>query len=108
MELLGFNPKEVFKKIPREDFLKFLTYALEYRSIVMEQLSDELEQQYLQDHPDPESRKDGYGVMLLFFCIRDLKGVGLGHLGSEGRSIVGAALELGLNNYSELDRKSVV
>lgn len=58
----------------KDDYLTFLTYALEYRAIVMEQLSHEREMEYIRLHPNPDDREDGYGVMLLDFTIRDLKG----------------------------------
>lgn len=35
----------------------------------------------------------------MVFTIRDLHGVGLAHLGSEGRALVSSALSLGLPNY---------
>jgi hypothetical protein len=73
-EAFGFNPKEAFKVLTKEEYLVFLTYCLEYRAIVMEQMSHEYEEKYLRNHPDPSTRKDGYGVVLLFFSIRDMKG----------------------------------
>lgn len=47
---------------------------MEYRALVMEQMSHESEQDYLKQHPDPLSRSDGYGVVLLNYCLRDLNG----------------------------------
>jgi hypothetical protein len=108
METFGFNPSKVFKAINKQEYIVWLTYVQEYRALVVEQLSDELEQAYLKAHPDPDSRKDGYGVMLLYFCIRDMKGVGMAHLGSEGRQLVSTAMELGLNNYSEYLGKNIL
>lgn len=49
-------------------------YTLEYRALIMEQMSHECEQEYLKQYPDPLSRSDGYGVVLLNYCIRDLNG----------------------------------
>jgi len=43
METYDFSPKDVLDAISIEDFLKFLIYSLEYRSIVMEQMSHERE-----------------------------------------------------------------
>ena len=61
----------------------------------MEQISYEREQQYLQEHKH-EELKDGYGIIVLDTTIRDLKNVGLAHLGSQGRSLVKAALDVGV------------
>jgi hypothetical protein len=72
--MFDFSPKEVLDAISINDYLVFLTYALEYRTLVMEQMSHEAEMAYLAAHPNPASRKDGYGVILLDFTIRDLKG----------------------------------
>lgn len=65
------------KAITKEEFIRFFIYTLEYRAIVMEQFSHEVEEKYLREHPDPATRKEGYGVMALFFCIRDLKGISI-------------------------------
>jgi hypothetical protein len=105
LEQYCFNPKDVMKVVSREDYLLFLTYALEYRAMVMEQVSHDLERQYMEQFNE-EDRVDGYGVILLDYTIRDLKGVGFNHLGSDGRAILKAALELGLPNYPEYLGKS--
>jgi hypothetical protein len=92
---------DVLHSITKEEYLQLLIHVLEYRSLVLEQLSDEMEKQYLRDHPDPNTRKDGYGVVLLYFCIRDLKAVHYAHFSPEIRLVVKAALDIGLNNYPE-------
>lgn len=63
--------------VTREEYLYFLTYALEYRAMVMEQLSHEMEEDYLRRFPREDDRVDGYGVILLDYTIRDLKGISL-------------------------------
>ena len=75
MECYNFSPNDVLDAITIQDYLVFLTYTLEYRAIVMEQMSHEQEQRYIISHPDPDRRDDGYGVVLLDFTIRDLKGI---------------------------------
>jgi hypothetical protein len=74
LEQFNFSPKEVFKAIKMDDYLTFLTYCLEYRALVLEQVSHEREQAYLAAHHEEENRKDGYGVIVMDFTIRDLKG----------------------------------
>lgn len=101
VELFNFNPKEVARLVKLEEYLTWLTYALEFRTLVMEQMSHEYEQAYLRQHPNPNDRKVGWGIVLMDFTIRDLNGVGWNHLSAEGRAVVGAALKLGLNNYLE-------
>lgn len=75
METFDFSPKVLFEEIPLDKFLTYLIYTLEYRALVMEQVSHEREQQYLAAHPDPRDREEGYGVTVMDFTIRDLKGV---------------------------------
>jgi hypothetical protein len=74
MESYDFSPNKLFKEVTIEEYMLFLTYALEYRALVMEQLSQEAEQRYIEQHPREEDRADGYGVVLLSCFIRDLKG----------------------------------
>lgn len=74
MESYGFDANAVFDNVAHEDYITFLIHCLEYRALILEQLSDELEKEYLAAHPDPESREDGYGVMLKMCVIQDLKG----------------------------------
>lgn len=62
------------KVVSIDDYLLFLTYALEYRAMVMEQMSHELEQLYIKQFPNEEDRTENYGVVLLDYTIRDLKG----------------------------------
>jgi hypothetical protein len=75
METFDFSPKEMFDAVPMADYLLFLIHTLEYRAIVLEQMSHEREQRYLEEHPNPEDREDGYGVIVMDYTIRDLKGM---------------------------------
>jgi hypothetical protein len=76
-EQFNFNPKEVLKLVTIKEYLEYLIYTLEYRAIVLEQMSHEREQAYLAAHPNVQDREDGYGVILMDFTIRDLKGLSL-------------------------------
>lgn len=105
IECFDFDPSLVLKSISLEDYLLFLTYTLEYKMIVLEQLSHIEEQRILATYNknDPSS---GYGVILRHFVIRDVKGLGLAHVGHDGQRIIKAALELSERNYSELLSKA--
>jgi len=74
LEQYSFSPTEMFSRVTINDYLLFLVYALEYRALVMEQMSHEEEVKYLESHPGAADRTDGYGMVLLNFCIRDLNG----------------------------------
>ena len=75
LEMYGFNPSEVLSSVSIEQYLEFLIYTLEYRSLILEQLSHEREAAYCLAHPDPCTRVDGYGVTIMTCTIRDLKGI---------------------------------
>lgn len=75
LEQYSFNPNDVFSAVTTEEYLLFLMYTLEYRALVIEQMSHEAELKYIELHPDIDSRVDGYGVVLLNYCIRDLQGM---------------------------------
>lgn len=74
MEQYGFSPKEVLQNVTTQEYLTFLTYVLEYRTIVMEQVSHEREVAYCLKVPNEADRPDGYGVLVMDYTIRDLKG----------------------------------
>jgi len=74
METFDFSPKDLFEEIPLANFLTYLIYTLEYRALVMEQISHEREQKYLSEHPNSDDREEGYGVTVMDFTMRDLKG----------------------------------
>ena len=61
------------KTFTLEQYLIFLTYALEFRSLVLEQLSHEIEKKYVTEHG--AENNTSYGVVLLDFTIRDMKGL---------------------------------
>ncbi len=75
METFDFSPKELFESVKLEDYLTFLTYTLEYRALMLEQVSHEREERYLAEHPNPDDRTEGYGVIAMDYTIRDLKGI---------------------------------
>jgi hypothetical protein len=129
LEQYSFSPADMLARVTIKDYLLFFVYALEYRALVMEQMSHEREQKYLEAHPNPKDRADGYGVVLLNFCIRDLQGdfhspryrplnslhnrtltsplgVGISHLTGKGKQIIEASINIGLRKcvrwfYSE-------
>lgn len=101
IEFFNFDPSLILREISLDEYLLFLTYTLEFKMIILEQLSQEEEERILAtgyDKNDPS----GYGVILKHFVIRDLKGIGMAHVGQDGQRIVKAALALSERNYSEL------
>lgn len=74
-ESYNFLPKDVLKAVTPDEYLHFLIYTLEFRSMVLEQLSHEMEEDYINKHPLEEDRMDGYGVVMMDITIRDMKGM---------------------------------
>ena len=109
LESFNFNPKDVLKLISIDDYLTFLIYNLEYKALILEQLSEERERALLakckERNADPP---ENYGVMLQVCIIRDLTGLGWNHMSSEAKAIIGACLKIGLNHYSDFMSKSIV
>ena len=49
LETFNFEPKDVLKIITTDQYLEYLAYTLEYKSLVIEQLSEERERKYLHE-----------------------------------------------------------
>lgn len=84
VEQYNFVPAEVFKFITIEDYIEFVKYSLEYRSLVVEQLSEHREQAFLatltpaeREALEKQQKNPGegmlpYGVLVNTCVIRDL------------------------------------
>lgn len=78
VEQYDFVPSEVFKYINITDYILFVTYSLEYRSLIVEQISEQRERAYLaaltQDQRAKLEEPDAapYGVIVNTCVIRDL------------------------------------
>ena len=95
VEMYNFSPAAVMAKISIPDYIEFTKHSLEYKYLIVEQLSEHKE------------RADATGKgMLVYTCVvRDLAGVGLEHVGSNGQEIIQAVISLASPNYPELMRK---
>ncbi len=75
-----FSPSEVLTKISVEEYVHFFTYVLEYRSCIIEQVSEEREAAFLNSLSEeerrnidsPESQSPPHGVIANTCVIRDL------------------------------------
>eukprot|EP01038_Epipyxis_sp_PR26KG_P007109 gene7109-9701_t len=126
LELFGFSPDVVLKSVKKEEYITFMIYMLEYKVLVLEQLSHQKELDILSYdnfekindnhiHLDenishistiPMSKSQNsaspYGVILSCLSIRDFKGFGMSNLGSDGQTVMKWALEIAMSNYPEL------
>lgn len=74
----NFSPSDVLTKISLAEYILFVTHVLEYRSLIVEQMSEERERAYL-DSLSPEERAAAdqpdsapYGVIVNTLVIRDM------------------------------------
>mmetsp|Transcript_18256 Transcript_18256/g.19016 ORF Transcript_18256/g.19016 Transcript_18256/m.19016 type:complete len:329 (+) Transcript_18256:61-1047(+) len=111
VEQYNFSPATVLDEITIEEYIVFVTYALEFKSLVLEQLSEAKEREQIKEFElliasgvDP-STLPPYGVILHTCVIRDLNGVGFEHLGSKGQEIIKAVVGVASDNYPELMHK---
>lgn len=110
-EQFNFRPADVLAEISVEEYVVFVTYSLEFRSLILEHLSEEQEQEKLQqlklrmEAGEDLSNEEPYGTTCHLCIIRDLGGVGFDHLGSQGQDIIKAIIGVAANNYPELMRK---
>ena len=97
LETFNFEPKDVMKIISTDDYLEFLAYTLEYKAIIIEQLSEERERKFLAEwNNNPPYTPEGYGVIVKVNIIRDLKGFGSRHMTTEAKKVLGEGLKIGV------------
>lgn len=104
----NFSPSHVLANIPLEKYIHFVIYTLEYRSLIVEQLSEEREQEFvksLNNDSEALAKAAPYGVLVHTLIIRDLNGVGFEHIGARGQEIIRAVINVSSDNYPELMRK---
>jgi hypothetical protein len=111
LDQYSFSPSEILNEITMEEYLEFVIYSLEYRQIVLEQLSEHREREFLaslssDDRLALENDPDRtYGVLVTTCVIRDLGGVGLEHFGLQGQNIIRSVISLASENYPEMMKK---
>lgn len=82
----NFSPNDIMNEITMGEYIEFAIYCLEYRQIILEQLSHEREQAYLNSLSEEErndimtSADKFYGVIVTTCVIRDLGGKSRDHI----------------------------
>ena len=74
LENYNFDPNLVLDHISIDQYIQFLIYSLEFRTLILEQFSEDRERKYLEEYPTAIDQKDGYGVVLKLCTLRDVKG----------------------------------
>ena len=119
-QLEQFSPAEVLSQVSIPQYIRFVIHSLEYKTLVIEQLSEVREKAALAlYHKIQEERQDDiegkedmdedeggvdvsvgpYGVLLYTCVIRDLAGVGFEHVGAKGQEIIQAVIGVASANY---------
>ena len=97
-EQYNFCPAEVLSQVTLEEYVEYVKYCLEYRTLILEQLSEEQETEKFQAlcrrkmAGDDLSDAEPYGTICHLCIIRDLGGVGFEHVGSQGQDIMKAVI----------------
>jgi hypothetical protein len=113
LDTYKFKTCELKQRVNIEEYITFLIYSMEYRALVLEQMSERQEEAIVQKllnggtlSPKGDKCMVGtpvdsgfYGCIECFYCIRDLAGVGFGHLGVHGMQVFKASLDVGTQNY---------
>lgn len=107
VEKFNFLPSVVFQTLTLSEYTEFLIYALEFKSIITDQISEEMDQKYL-DSLSPSDRVKAesddpdippYGTLMGLCVIRDLDGLGFDHMSARGQEIVSAIIKMSSDNY---------
>ena len=107
IEKFNFLPSVVFQTLTLPEYIEFLIYALEYKSMITEQISEEVDRKYLDsltpaeriraESDDPDVPP--YGTIVGLCVIRDLEGLGFDHMSARGQEIVSAIIKMSSDNY---------
>ena len=92
----------LLQKVSQKEYVLFMTYTLEYRILVLEQLAHEREKKILEEAAIGKGLDGGaYGTILACTFIRDFSGVGLNHIGNSGKTVLRWILGIAADNYPE-------
>jgi len=113
VENYTFSPAAVLAEVTIEEYVEFMVYALEYKMLVAEQMAELQERAFLKDIEERKAKGEvivedelpPYGIIVHTVVIRDMIGVGLEHLGTQGQEIIRAIIGISSDNYPELMKK---
>ena len=105
LETFNFSPADVLEAVTKEEYTLFMIYLLEYRSLVLEQLSHEAEEKLKKSRGYEELLRNGgditFGTLLSCLIIRDFEGLGLHHVSGDGQAVLKLILDIAVANYPE-------
>jgi hypothetical protein len=84
-----FSPSLVFDGVSKEQYVHFIHYCLEFQQLILEQLAEQEERELLKTVQESgEVLTSPYGIIKQGCSIRDLYGLSLEHIGSQGQDII--------------------
>lgn len=84
-----FSPSLIFEGVTKEEYVTFIQYSLEYQQLILEQLAEQEEREILKAaQENGETLSEPYGVIKQGCSIRDLHGLSLEHIGTQGQDII--------------------
>jgi hypothetical protein len=103
LETYNFSPTHLIQTVSIEDYKQFVVYCLQYKTLIIEQLSELKERQLLEKYNGhPPETENGYGVILQCTIIRCLKGMGMDFLGSDSKAVLKATMDIAQANFPEM------
>jgi hypothetical protein len=104
LEHYDFTPEEVLKEIAIEEYKIFFIYCMEFRMLILEQLSERYEREYVAANAG--NLRNGYGVILKHCIIRDLKGITFSHINAKARAIFRTMMDIDTPYYPDIMEKA--
>lgn len=102
-ETYNFSPSHLLKTVSIEDYKRFVVYCLQYKTLIIEQLSELKERQFLEQYDGhPTETENGYGIILQCTIIRCLKGMGMEFMGQDFKAVLKATMEIAQANFPEM------
>uniref|UniRef100_A0A7S2V3E4 CRAL-TRIO domain-containing protein n=1 Tax=Fibrocapsa japonica TaxID=94617 RepID=A0A7S2V3E4_9STRA len=96
IEAYDFSPQDMLQHLDVDEVVRFHLYCMEYKMVLLEHLSNELEADKARRGL---CREDGWGEVLQVFIIRDLGGFNTEHLGPVGRDTSSRIVQVSQANY---------
>lgn len=93
VEKFNFSPSEVLQHMSIPQYIDFFIHCLEYKSLIVEQFSEERDNEYINSITDEKEKEVAlgftdspdyppYGCLVGLCVIRDLEGIGFEHIGN--------------------------
>jgi len=103
-ETFDYSPSTLLAKYSIDQWNEWISYTMQYKQMVLEQVSEQRERALLAEHGGnpPCTPEKGYGIILQCTGIRCLKGIGMEYLGSDAKAIIKSSVAICQDNFPEM------